>query len=107
MAIWLALGAQDVINMLQHRLKFQYVWVAIALVTIIPIFYYSVGQLDRHEYNWSKRYAENVLNSVPENSVLFVTGDVDVGTIAYFHYIEHLRPDITLINTSGLVLNTR
>ena len=38
---------------------------------------------------------------------MFVSGDLDVGTIGYYHMIEQVRPDITLYQWKGLVLGNR
>lgn len=57
--------------------------------------------------DWGARYAQAVLRTLPENAVVFVLGDPDLATIAYFHMIENWRPDITLLERKGLVLSNR
>lgn len=56
---------------------------------------------------WGARYAQTLLKILPKNAVVFARGEVDLGTMAYFHLIEQQRPDITLFQTKGLVLANR
>lgn len=108
MAIWLGLGAYDLtLTLSKVRLIKQWAWPAIFAVVLVPSFYYGFKQLDRHEYQWSRQYAKSVFKELPEKAILFAKGDVDFGTLAYYHVIENYRPDITLLNPSGLVLNNR
>jgi tetratricopeptide (TPR) repeat protein len=58
-------------------------------------------------YDWAAKYAHAVMRALPPNAILFVSGDVDLGPIGYFHLIEHQRPDITLYQWKGLVLGNR
>ncbi|MFZ1909132.1 MAG: DUF2723 domain-containing protein [Burkholderiales bacterium] len=58
-------------------------------------------------YDWGERYARTVLRTLPRNAILFVGGDVALGTISYLHIIEGQRPDITLYQWRGLVLGNR
>ncbi|HYM43070.1 MAG TPA: hypothetical protein VET46_09945, partial [Steroidobacteraceae bacterium] len=57
--------------------------------------------------DWGARYAKTVLETLPNNAVVVVTGDPDLAPIAYFHLIENWRPDITLYEPKGLVLGNR
>jgi len=59
------------------------------------------------DYDWSARYAQAVLRTVPKDAVVFVQGDADLAPIAYFHMVEGWRPDITLYQAKGLVLGNR
>jgi hypothetical protein len=58
-------------------------------------------------YDWSARYAQTILHTLPPDATVFVQGDADLGPIAYFHIIENQRPDITLYQPKGLVLGNR
>ena len=58
-------------------------------------------------YDWSARYAQAVLRTLPKDAVVFVQGDADLAPIAYFHMVENWRPDITLYQAKGLVLGNR
>ncbi len=56
---------------------------------------------------WGVRYAQTVLELLPRDAVVFVQGDADLPTLAYFHMIQGQRPDITLMQAKGLVLGNR
>ena len=57
--------------------------------------------------DWGARYARTVLETLPKNAVVVVTGDPDLAPMAYFHLIENWRPDITLYEPKGLILGNR
>ncbi len=44
---------------------------------------------------------------MPPRAVLFLRADAEFGTIAYFHLVEGVRPDITIFSEAGLVLSNR
>jgi hypothetical protein len=58
-------------------------------------------------YDWSARYAQTILRTLPPDAAVFVQGDADLAPLAYFHMIENWRPDITLYQPKGLVLGNR
>lgn len=57
--------------------------------------------------DWGARYAKTVLETLPKNAVVVVTGDPDLAPMAYFHLIEGWRPDIVLYEPKGLILGNR
>lgn len=61
----------------------------------------------RADHDWAARYAQAVVRTLPQDAILFVGGDLEVGSIGYFHMVENLRPDITLYQSAGLVLGNR
>jgi hypothetical protein len=56
---------------------------------------------------WTERYARAILESVPRDAIFIVRGDSDLTPLAYFHMIEGWRPDLTLVQPSGLILGNR
>ena len=59
------------------------------------------------DYDWTARYAQAILKTLPPDAVVFVQGDADLGPLGYFHLVENQRPDITLYQARGLVLRNR
>jgi len=59
------------------------------------------------DYDWTARYAQTILQTLPPDAVVFVQGDADLAPLGYFHMIEKQRPDITLYQAKGLVLGNR
>ncbi|MGI9251169.1 MAG: glycosyltransferase family 117 protein [Pseudohongiellaceae bacterium] len=62
---------------------------------------------DRREDRFAEAYARVLLENLEENAVLYVTGDLPTAPVGYLHYAEGVRPDVTLMNTQGLVYPTR
>ena len=72
----------------------------------IILFVGSRANLLQH-YDWAERYAHAVLRTLPQNAIVFVDGEFNLGTLGYYHMIENERPDITLYQWRGLVLGNR
>ncbi len=99
LTLWLAMGIQAALK---------YAKIAIVLLLLpLGLFATNIKQNDRSDYDWSERYSKTVLHSLPANAIAIVDGDIDMGTLAYFHLIENFRPDITLYTYNGLVLGNR
>jgi Protein O-mannosyl-transferase TMEM260-like len=104
LALWMGLG-------------FAWLWRRFALGTVpaagaagvllaIVLYLGSRSNLLEH-YDWAARYAHAVLDTLPPNANLIVSGDLDLAPIGYFHIIEGERPDITMYQWKGLVLGNR
>lgn len=57
--------------------------------------------------DWAERYARIVLKTLPRDAVVFPQGDADLPPIAYLHFVENARPDVTLYQAKGLILGNR
>ncbi|MDH3468408.1 MAG: hypothetical protein OES26_21300, partial [Gammaproteobacteria bacterium] len=79
----------------------------IVAVTVALIFATSYSRNQRAGYSWSKEYATTLLNSLPPDADLFVSGDVPTATVGYFHLIEGVRPDVDVYSQGGLVFSNR
>jgi hypothetical protein len=103
-ALWLGLGFAWMRDRFSLRVA-PSAGIAGALLALI-LFVGSRTNLLQH-YDWAKRYAHAVLRTLPQNATVFAGTEFDMCTIAYFHLIEHERPDITLYQWRGLVLGNR
>ncbi|HUG79478.1 MAG TPA: DUF2723 domain-containing protein [Burkholderiales bacterium] len=103
-ALWLGLGFAWLVE--RYRLRPAAAAAAGAVVAALIL---AVGVrtnvLTDHE--WGARYGRTLLGLLPKNAVVFARGEADLGTMAYFHLIENVRPDITLYQTKGLILGNR
>lgn len=45
-------------------------------------------------------YAANALRGLPRNAIYFTVGDNDTFPVMYLQSVEHVRPDVTIINLS-------
>ena len=103
-ALWVALGFDWVVE--RHALRPHAAGMAaVSLGALI----FAVGARTNifADHEWGARYARTVLSLVPQNAVVMVRDEADLGPIGYFHLIEDQRPDITLYQTKGLVLGNR
>jgi hypothetical protein len=81
--------------------------VIILLVTLALNVFFSLPQNYRHHYSWGEEYAQRILSELPTNTVLFSDGEVELGLLSYYHFIEGQRPDIQIYSSSGLLLDNR
>jgi len=103
-ALWMGLGFAWLAD--NYQLK---PWLrAFAALTVILIMLWSGSRVNlRAGYDWSRQYAMTVLHSLPPNAILLVHQDAEIGAIGYFHMIEGVRPDITLVHPKGLIFGNR
>jgi transmembrane protein TMEM260 (protein O-mannosyltransferase) len=103
-ALWMALGAEWLARRARPRPGVQ--GAACALV-VGAIFATGWHWNTKSGIEWTIAYARALLESVPRDAILIVRGDSDLTPLAYFHMIEGWRPDLTLVQPSGLILGNR
>ncbi len=103
-ALWMALGFAWVAER-YARQRWHAPAAAAALLVLIFALGARINLLATHD--WGARYAQAVLQALPKDAVVIVTGDPDLAPMGYFHMIENLRPDITLYEPKGLILGNR
>jgi hypothetical protein len=104
LALWMGLG----FAWLQQRFRIGARPAAGGCAALLGIILFVGSRSNLLEnYDWASKYAHAVMGALPPNAILFVSGDVDLGTIGYYHMIEGNRPDITLYQWKGLVLGNR
>ena len=69
----------------------------------------AVGGRYNHgtDHEWGAHYAQVLARMLPQDAVLFVKGELDIGPLGYLHMVEGLRSDITLYQSKGLGLGNR
>ena len=109
MAIWLAFGAAWGVDKLKRFMPF-IVRQQFALVIVLGVVGGSVFSHwevnNRRDYTWAHDLAIAKLNSVEQNAILFTFDDLDL-PVGYLHYVEDLRPDLTVYNDQALVYGNR
>lgn len=103
-ALWSALGFAWLVERYAVRPRLA---AACAAVVLALIFAAGLRENVLARHDWTARYAQAVLKTLPENAVLVAMGDPDLAPIAYYHMIENWRPDITIYQPKGLVLANR
>jgi Tfp pilus assembly protein PilF len=76
-------------------------WIAALLLPICPAVYHSHAH-DLRGMTAAEDYASDILDSVPENGVLFVEGD-DASGVLYLHEVLGKRRDVTIYNRNGIL----
>ncbi len=104
LALWMGLG----FAWLRRRFAIGAAPAAAACAVLLGIILFVGSRSNlRENYDWGAKYAHAVMRALPPNAILFVSGDLDLGPIGYFHMIQGQRPDITLYQWKGLVLGNR
>lgn len=110
-AIWMGLGGMAIAQLLVSRGRRQLnINIPLAGFTILVVgttFINSVVTNFRANDFWAEDYATIVLKTLPENAVLFVSGDTTVGPVGYMHHIRHYRGDIALYSMAGTLFKNR
>ena len=115
-ALWLGIGLQVVLDHLADRLSSKSVRgpglrVGMATLVGVAMVAWSVHEHwranNRSDSDFAEHYAAMVLDLLPENAILFVSGDSDSFPIGYYQYIENRRPDVALYSFQGLVYGQR
>lgn len=120
-ALWLALGMQFVLDCLPgwaaETKLFSTIadspWFRVVAAVLVGLgmtafsvqTHWSVN--NRSENNMTKHYANMIFNLLPENAVLFVSGDIDTAPLGYYRFVEGRRADVNLLNLRGLVYGNR
>jgi len=73
-------------------------YILISFVFPIIILLAHLGQLNQHNVNTTEAFLDNVLLSLPENSVLVMSGDTFFGGFYYKQEVLHQREDLIIID---------
>ena len=115
-ALWLAVGAQFVLGSLrgirapawQRAARACSPAVAGAGLAIAAWSLHAHWPVnDRSGTNVVQRRADLLFETLPPDAVLVTYGDLELPPIGYFQYVEERRPDITLVDSQGLVYRNR
>ena len=111
-SLWLAVGLQFLLDRLPTGLRAgPWVRTGAAALAGLGMVAYSVqanwGLNDRSGSDFSERYSEVMFDLLPQDAVLFVFGDSEIGPLGYYRFVEQRRPDVTLLSAQGLVYGNR
>lgn len=99
LTVWLCLGIIWTVQRLNRHV----------LALIVPACFLLLGfpLINKSEFDWASNYSHTILNTLPQNAVLFVDTDFEAGPISYAYFIDRVRPDVTLKNSNGLLYGNR
>jgi len=73
-------------------------WPPVAVVVVYLAIVFSYDRVIEHHRPTVEMYAKNVLESVPEGSIIVGTGDHRLFATRYVQYAHGVRPDVTYID---------
>jgi hypothetical protein len=107
-AMWLALGLLWVSNMLvqktEHAPKIMFIT---GLILIASTGYKNYDISNSSGDSWAVDHATELLDSLPDNTNLFVMDDWLMAVTIYLHHVERHRPDVTVYSEYGTFLPNR
>lgn len=110
-ALWLALGLREAVEWVCARPRLPvrrgFLQCGAILLLVLSVWIGNAPANLRARDNWAADYAAVMLLTLPENAVLFVSGDYTVGPVGYLNRVEGLRPDVTLFSINGLIFSNR
>ncbi|MBD3305196.1 DUF2723 domain-containing protein [candidate division KSB3 bacterium] len=109
-AVWVGMGVmaigRAILWIASFSRTFQYVLVFLmALYVLIPpasLLLRNLRTVDRHQNYVAYDYAQNVLDSLQPDAILFTWGDSGAFPLWYLQIVEGQRPDVTLVHTPHL-----
>ena len=114
-ALWLGIGLHFVLDRLAAQFSMSsrqrsLLIAGLSTVLLTALVGWSVHRNlepnDRSDSVLAEQYAKTVLDFLPENAALFVSGD-NVLPLGYFKYVEHFRPDVDIYALDGLIYSNR
>ncbi|MEE9371565.1 MAG: DUF2723 domain-containing protein [Saprospiraceae bacterium] len=109
-AIWIGLAALALFNLLREKVKLGAVpagGIATAIVLAAPMImaFQNFDDHSRAEHSGSRDYANNFLQSVDANSIIFTYGDNDTYPLWYAQEVEGIRRDVRVVNLSLIAVD--
>lgn len=103
-ALWLTVGLELLVRTIQNRkipVGFLGQGVTVILTLIVILSNYSLN--NKRNYYYAYDHARNILNSLEPNALLIPSGDHNTFPTIYLHYVEKVRPDITIADKYGYI----
>ncbi len=70
-------------------------------IVLLQMIYYNFPKTDLSKTKIGSNFARDILNPLPENSVVFLLGDLGTLNTWYVHYVDGYRKDIKLAGSFG------
>ena len=100
-------GAQCVVPLIKDRIKAQYIMPLLSLFILIPLIPAGVNykRVDKSKYYFTLDYGENILSSLPQDTIILAKGIDTIFPLWYLNFVEKRREDVTLIYADALSQN--
>lgn len=109
-AIWIGLGVLALFDLLRERAKMGgpiAAAIAAAVVLTAPALmgFQNFDDHSRRHHTGARDYANNFLQSVEENAIIFTYGDNDTYPLWYAQEVEGIRKDVRVVNLSLIAVD--
>ncbi|HPZ10055.1 MAG TPA: DUF2723 domain-containing protein [Candidatus Eremiobacteraeota bacterium] len=94
-AFWIGTGTYKLFKSLRYREIFS---VIITSICFLILFFSNLKEADFRDNYLAFDYGKNILSSLPEDSILFLKGDLPSMTIDYLQMVEGYRTDVHVID---------
>lgn len=105
LAFFIPFGLFFLFSLLKPRFsRSVYAYVIVGYFLIVPLLMlrYNFAKTDLSQTQIGNTLADNIYSYLPQNAVLFVSGDTTTFNIWYNSYVLGKRPDVGLINPPGV-----
>jgi len=106
LAIWFGLGLAWLREFTSHRLA-RGGGLGLGLAIVVGLLMLHWPENDRHDETFADDYARGVLESLPQDAILFADTDADAFPMGYLNLVEGVRPDVDLFHFEGMIFSTR
>ncbi|MCG6188568.1 glycosyltransferase family 117 protein [Maribellus maritimus] len=100
-SIWIGFGFMAIAEWLPEKLSSKITTVLLFIIVFLgsPTLLFSQNFNDHNRSNRyaARDFAANILNSCPENTILFTSGDNDTYPLLYCQEVEEIRPDVRIV----------
>ena len=103
-SIWMGIGILGISQIIANLIRVKHPRYILPLFLIVPIWVFAQNINDHnHRHNYTARnFAISMLNSCDKDAILFTDGDNDTYPLWYAQNVEHIRPDVKVINRQML-----
>lgn len=97
-AIWIAVGAGSVLQLMREKFAFRVIAGVFVISCIVPLFF-NYEKADGSKNFMVEDYTKNMFASFEPNAIVVsYQWDYFVSSAYYFQLVEHLRPDVVVID---------
>jgi hypothetical protein len=96
-ALFVGALAGEGVAALAKRFGSRVAWVGVAAFVVVP-FPRRFVAMDRHGSTLVRSYGAEILRAAPPSALLVTKGDLITNTVRYLQAVEHVRPDVRVVD---------
>jgi len=106
-AMWLAIGAEGISQAISSRIHATNLrslpCYLLTPILVIAVVFSNYPDNNMSHYYYAYDHARNILDSLEDNAMIIPSGDHNTFPLIYCHYVEGIRPDITIADKYGYI----